>query len=250
VRDVLVLCYHAVSPRWAADLSVTPKHLEEQLDLLLRRGYRGMRLSDAISDEAQGRVLAVTFDDAYRSVLELAFPLLERLGIPGTVFVPTKFARADEPMAWPGIDQWLGGEHESELSCMSWEELARLDAAGWEIGSHTHSHPRLTTLDDDSLADELGRSREICTESLGKPCRSLAYPYGDHDARVVAATEAAGYTAAVTLPPALHRAQPLRWPRLGIYHHDTMERFRAKVSPAVRRLRSSRGWGLAMRGRH
>ena len=250
MRDVLVLCYHAVSARWTADLSVTEEHLEEQLQLLVTRGYRGMTLTDAVRGDDDGKILVVTFDDAYRSVIELASPLLERLEIPGTVFVPTKFAGNDAPMAWPGIDQWLDGEHETELACMNWDELRRLDAAGWEVGSHTHTHPRLTQLDDDTLADEMQRSRTICTEQLGKPCESIAYPYGDHDPRVVAAAEVAGYRAAVTLPPALHRPQPLRWPRLGIYHHDTMDRFRAKVSPTVRRLRSSRGWGLAMRGRH
>ncbi len=250
MRDVLVLCYHAVSHRWPADLSVIPERLEEQLRLLLRRGYRGATLAEAIADTATGKVLAVTFDDAYRSVIELAFPMLSRLGIPGTVFVPTSFAGSEAPMAWPGVDQWLDGPHESELSCMSWDELRSLDAAGWEIGSHTHTHPRLTTLDDEALAYELRISREICAEQLAKPCHSLAYPYGNHDARVVGATQAAGYEAAVTLPPALHRQEPLRWPRLGVYRGDTVARFRAKVSPAVRQLRTSRGWEIALRGRH
>ena len=96
-------------------------------------------------------MLAVTFDDAYRSVIELAFPILSRLGLVGTVFVPTRFAGGEEPMSWPGIDQWVGGPHERELVPMSWEELGRLAEAGWEIGSPHVSHPRLTQVADDSF---------------------------------------------------------------------------------------------------
>ena len=38
--DVLVLCYHAVSERFPAALSVTPEAFERQLHLLARAGYR------------------------------------------------------------------------------------------------------------------------------------------------------------------------------------------------------------------
>jgi hypothetical protein len=41
VTDVIVLCYHAVSERWEADLAVTPSQFEAQLDFLLESGYCG-----------------------------------------------------------------------------------------------------------------------------------------------------------------------------------------------------------------
>ena len=188
--------------------------------------------------------MVVTFDDAYRSVIERALPILSELGLPATVFTVTAFAGSEEPMTWPGIDGWLGGPYEPELAPMSWEELEQLAGAGWEVGSHTVTHPRLPTLGDAELAEELTRSREVCAERLGRECRSLAFPYGDYDDRVVAATEAAGYSAAATLTARLHRPEPLRWPRVGVYHGDDMHRFRAKVSPSVRRLRSTRAWAL------
>jgi peptidoglycan/xylan/chitin deacetylase (PgdA/CDA1 family) len=242
VSDVLVLCYHAVSERWPADLSVTPERLEEQLGLLVRRGYTGATFHEAVAAPLARRTLAVTFDDAYRSVLERAFPILSRLELPGSVFVPTDFAGREAPMSWPGIDRWIGGEHESELIGMSWSDLRRLADAGWEIGSHTRSHPRLTELDDGALMSELRGSREHCEQQLGARCRSLAYPYGDVDERVVEAAAKAGYEAAGTLPRRLVGTGPLAWPRVGVYHADGDRRFRAKVSPAMRRLRSSPAW--------
>ena len=60
-------------------------------------------------DPHGGKTVVVTFDDAYLSVLELARPILDRLGLPATVFVPTDWPARDEPMRWPGIDQWMGG---------------------------------------------------------------------------------------------------------------------------------------------
>jgi peptidoglycan/xylan/chitin deacetylase (PgdA/CDA1 family) len=114
--------------------------------------------------------------------------------------------------------------------------------AGWEIGSHTCSHPRLPSLGDEHLRRELFESRSVVAERLGRPCGTLAYPYGDHDERVVEATRAAGYAAAGTLPGRLPRAQRLAWPRIGIYRGDDQRRFRIKASAAVRRLRGTRLW--------
>ena len=242
MSDVLVLCYHAVSPRWPADLSVTPDAFERQLQLLVDRGYRGATFHDAVTAPPDGPTVVVTFDDAYLSVLELGKPIMDRLGLVGTVFVPTDYPEREAPMAWPGIDQWLGGEHEPELRPMSWTQMRELADGGWEIGSHTCSHPHLTQLDEDTLDRELIVSRRECERHLSRPCMTIAYPYGDYDARVVAAAERAGYQAACTLPARFHAAQPLEWPRVGVYFGDDDRRFRMKVSPLMRRLRASRAW--------
>lgn len=248
--DSIVLCYHALSEQWPAALSTTPARFERQLRILLKRGYRPATLTDAVASPPGERVLAVTFDDAYRSVRELALPILQRLGMPATVFAPTGFIGTEAPMAWEGIDRWLGGPHEHELLPMSWEELELLRRGGWEVGSHTVSHPRLTTLDDDALAEELSRSKASCEERLGAgACTTLAYPYGDEDRRVVEAARLAGYASAVTLPKRLHEPSPLRWPRVGVYHVDDELRFRLKVSERVAALRRSPLGGLAERMR-
>lgn len=238
--DVLVLCYHALSPTWTAALSTTPDCFERQISLLVKRGYRGVTFTEAVTSPPPGRVLAVTFDDAYRSVIELGLPILNRWGLPATVFVPTDFIGADRSLRWPGIDSWLDGPDAQELAPMSWEQLRALQNAGWEIGSHTGSHPRLTEIDDHALADELERSKAACESHLASQCTSLAYPYGDVDERVAVATGRAGYHAGGALPEGrLGSRDALVWPRIGIYRLDDDRRFRLKVSPAARRLRSS-----------
>jgi peptidoglycan/xylan/chitin deacetylase (PgdA/CDA1 family) len=238
----LVLSYHAVSDDWPAALAVTPADLDAQLRLLVARGYRGATFEAIATGRARGRVVAVTFDDAFASVFELARPILGRAGLPGTVFVPTGFAGGEQLLEWPGIDGWRAGPHRGELRPMDWDDLGRLAAEGWEVGSHTVTHPRLTALDDEALREELVGSKAACEAALNRPCATIAYPYGDHDRRVVAAAAAAGYVGGCTLPARTHRATPLRWPRVGVYREDGMARFRVKVAPAVRRARRSRGW--------
>jgi len=232
----LVLCYHAVSGSWPGTLAVSPRTLQGQLELALRRGYEPTTFSDLVARGGPGRALAVTFDDAYRSVYDLARPVLARLGVPGTVFAATGFIGRERPMSWPGIERWAGGRHAGELRPMSWEQLAALQAEGWEIGSHSVSHPHLTRLPDEQLDAELARSRRTLEQRLGRPCRSIAYPYGDADARVARAAKRAGYLAGADLGPARGERGPLLWPRIGVYPQDRRWRYAVKLSPTVRRV--------------
>jgi peptidoglycan/xylan/chitin deacetylase (PgdA/CDA1 family) len=241
LSDVLVLCYHAVSPTWGASLSVTPDEFESQLRTLLRRGWRGATFRDAVLRPPWPRTLAVTFDDAFLSVLELAHPILARLGLPATVFAPTSFLDERQRLMWDGVDHWADTLDAAELQGMSWDDLARLEHEGWEIGSHTRTHPRLSKLDDDALAAELEGSREDCAAHLSS-CDSIAYPYGDVDGRVVARARQAGYTCGAGLSSSLAPLGAHRFPRVGIYHDDPGWRYRLKVNPLIRGLRASKLW--------
>lgn len=233
-----VLCYHAVSESWNVPLAVTTAQLREQLELLVSRGYRAVTFHEVVAEEPPGPTLAITFDDGFASVLELAFPILSSLGLVATIFVVTDFVDGERPLRWPGIER-RSGIHEREVRGLSWSELDQLAAAGWEIGSHTRTHPRLTQLDDGALAAELRGSRAACERALARPCHSLAYPFGDVDSRVVAATREAGYEAAAALSTGLGGGSPLEWPRTGVYRKDSLRRFRLKVSPTVCRVRET-----------
>src|SRR4029079_9122794 len=92
------------------------------------------------------------------------------------------------------------------------------------------------------LRRELEASRTDVEGRIDGPCTSLAFPYGDFDARVVAATRAARFTAAGALAGRVREPGALTWPRVGIYYKDVGFRFRAKASPAVRRFRATQLW--------
>lgn len=244
--ELLVLCYHAVSDKWPSPAAVAPARLGSQLRLLQRRGYRALTLSAALREGAPRRAMVVTFDDAYVSILERGLPVLDALGIPATVFVPTDAADAAAPMTWSELARWVGGEHESELRCMSWEQLRELSRRGWEIGSHTCSHPHLTEIEPARAEHELGDSRRRCEEELERPCTSLAYPFGSYDRALIELVGAAGYESAVTLDERiaapLRGRGPLEVPREAIYRETGWPVFVAKTSRLVRRVRISRAY--------
>jgi peptidoglycan/xylan/chitin deacetylase (PgdA/CDA1 family) len=245
MSDSLVLCYHGVSEDWPADISITPKRLAGQVSWFVQRGYRPTTFTAAVSGRSAGKVLAVTFDDAYRSVARLAFPLLSELGVPATVFAPTEYVGDPEPRGWAGTELWVASPWASEILVMDWSELAGLAAAGWEIGSHTCSHPRLPELGDRELAHELRDSRTLLEDRLGRPCSSLAYPYGAVNRRVVRASKAVGYRAAgALLPGRVSPSDPLRFPRVYVGQEWADETLRRRARPAYRRLQGSVLWPL------
>lgn len=243
-RDVLVLCYHAVSPTWPVSLAISPDRLQRQIAWLLERGYRHATFRDAVLSPPAAKTFAVTFDDGFRNVLVHGLPALSRLGVTATIFPSIEYIDSQvTPRVGPDLQQWIGSAHEPDLHPMSWDELRKLSEAGWEIGSHTMTHPYLTRLEDSTLAWELEASRERLEHELQRPCLTLAYPSGDFDKRVAEAAGTAGYEAACTLParfPA--RRDPLEWPRISVDRDDGFLAFRVKVSRTVRVVRCSPLW--------
>jgi peptidoglycan/xylan/chitin deacetylase (PgdA/CDA1 family) len=158
-----------------------------------------------------------TFDDAFRSAATI-FPALERLGVPIQIFVCTRYARAGAPLSIPE----LAGDDPAQLATMSWDELREHGDRGIRIGSHAVSHPHLTRLSDAELRPELEDSKGEIEAELGRPCRDLAYPYGEHDQRVRAAARAAGYDHAFALRG--RKGDPYALPRLDLYRRHTVPR--------------------------
>lgn len=239
-RHPIVLCYHAVSPSWATNLAVTPDLLADHAKSLLDRGRRPATLSTALSSDDPGRYFVVTFDDGFESVYTQAFPVLQELGVPATVFVCTEFVTNRERMAWPAIAEWNTSTDRDELYSLSWDQARELSAAGWEIGSHTCTHPLLTTLDDERLDHELRASKEECAAQLDRPCTAFAYPQSDQNRRIRDRVAAAGYDWACTLPYGLTPPERYAWPRIGAYQSDAPLRFRVKSSQLISRFRSTR----------
>ena len=109
-------------------------------------------------------------------------------------------------------------ENDSSLAPMSLEQLRTLHARGHEIGGHTVSHPLLPDCDDNTLASELVDSKQTLELWLDTRVSGLAYPNGNHDERVLAATQRAGYDYACTTSPGINLKStgPLQFARLDL----------------------------------
>jgi len=230
-----VLCYHSVTDDWPDALSIGAGTLERQVRMFLRLGYRPASLDESV--DGSRRTLHVSFDDAFRNVRS-ALPILERLGVPVTVFACTGYADDGRPLDVPELAERRRG-YEHALSTMRWDELRALSQRGIEIGSHAVSHPHLPRLDDAELDRELLESRTHIEDELGRPCRYLAYPFGDVDERVRAATRRAGYVAAFALPGPVRPSDLYELPRVGIYRGDGLPRLLLKSSVVARRAAAS-----------
>jgi peptidoglycan/xylan/chitin deacetylase (PgdA/CDA1 family) len=118
---------------------------------------------------------------------------------------------------------------------MTWDDLRVLAADGVEVGSHTETHRHLPSLSELELERELKESRRRLEDELGRPCRFLAYPYGEESPRVQDAARAAGYDAAFALPgPSGRPVNPFALRRVGVYLRDNRLRFRLKTSRLAR----------------
>jgi len=231
VSRPLVLCYHAISDGWSHLLSVSPQDFERQLELLIGRGYRPARAEDVLA--GRGRLLHVTFDDAFASV-RAALPALERLSVPGTVFACSGFADEGRPFRILELAADADARPD-ELATMTWDDLRELAERGIEIGAHTVSHAHLSSTSDEELDRELTESKRRIEDELGRPCPLLAYPFGEHDARVRCAAARAGFAAAFGLQP--HGStwrDPFQLPRVGIWRGESDRIVAFKTSPAGR----------------
>lgn len=230
----LILCYHAVSRTWPHALAVTQTDIQRQLELLLRRGLRGRDIDSVLAGDPQ--TLHVTFDDAYQSVNDV-LPILERAGVGATVFACPDYADDGRPLDVAELSA-EALRYPDELSTMGWAELTALAERGVEIGSHTLSHPHLRTLEDSALERELRASRLKIEAELQRPCRFLAYPYGEHDDRVRTAARAAGYEAAFALEDGGNDLFAIQ--RVGVYRGHAPWRVAAKASRVGRAIAARR----------
>jgi peptidoglycan/xylan/chitin deacetylase (PgdA/CDA1 family) len=204
----LTLAYHGVNTIDPADnameLVMAPAYLESQVRFLQRLGYRFATAEEvAATGRPQARGTAVlTFDDGWRDALTVVAPLLTRLGVRATFYV--------NPGLWGGRHQLVTGDAGRLLSAD--EARALVCDAGMELGAHSMRHDDLRTLDDATLAADLADGKAAVEEVTGRPCATLAYPFGAYDERVQRATAAAGYTLAWAWLPGPWT--PLAAPRL------------------------------------
>jgi glycosyltransferase involved in cell wall biosynthesis/peptidoglycan/xylan/chitin deacetylase (PgdA/CDA1 family) len=95
---------------------------------------------------------------------------------------------------------------------MNWDHVRELSAQGFEIGSHTVSHPILSRIGGEQLHRELCISKERIETEVGRECRVIAYPNGldrDVDEAARVAATAAGYRVGLMLCRGL--ASPQGW---------------------------------------
>lgn len=171
----LVLVYHGVEAG-PPPLFLEPALFRRHVECLVEAGATALTVGELARLLEAGRPLperavAITFDDAFGSVVDHAAPVLIEYGLPATVFAVAGYlgGRNDWPSQPSGVPRRpLAGA----------ADLAELARAGFEIGSHGTAHLPLTSADAAVARRELVDSRQLLEDSLGVPVTSFAYPYG------------------------------------------------------------------------
>lgn len=161
---VLVLNYHRIlpapGPRYDAGVwSATAEQFAAQLDLLEREHEVVPASEVGHHRERRGRRVAITFDDGYRDVHEIAWPLLRERGMPATVFVSSGLLDGLVAPWWDEL-AWLNGTARASREGLppapahDWTALpvyGELDPASVETLldrlSAEHGRPRLAPAD-------------------------------------------------------------------------------------------------------
>lgn len=185
-----LLQYHHVDDKTPPSTSISPELFETHLEYIEENGFEVWSLPDVVehlraSKPLPDKVVSITFDDAYRSIYDTAYPMLRARQWPFTIFVAT------EP-----VEQKL-------KSFISWTELKEMSENGATIANHTHSHAHLVRqLAQETEAAWLKRVREEITrperlikQHLEKAEKLFAYPYGEYTSEVQTLLQELGYYA-------------------------------------------------------
>jgi peptidoglycan/xylan/chitin deacetylase (PgdA/CDA1 family) len=188
--QAVILQYHHIATATPRSTSVTPEEFRAHMDYLRDNGFTVLRLEDVIHALREGSALpnktaVLTFDDAYRSVYEAAYPLLKARNWPFTIFVPTALIGEK-----PGL-------------YASWEQLREMGKNGATLANHTQNHGYL--LDRSAYANETAWLNAIKTEitaaearikqETGQSHHLFAYPYGEYEPALQKLVTELGYTA-------------------------------------------------------
>ena len=189
---VPILCYHQFtrgSPR--NRMQVSAADFEAQMAYLKQNDYRVITLSELegfLSGERAipKRAVVVTIDDGYKSVYEIAYPILERLGLRATLYIYSDFANIS----------------------LSWDRIREMQASGViDIQSHSKTHTSMSPNGDEKVGpayvnrieEEIEVPHRVLTNRVGTPMIHFAYPYGDTSAEAVELLEKYDYITAATV---------------------------------------------------
>ena len=240
-RPPLALAYHAIADDWDDVLAVTAQRFEAHVRRLRSAGYTGIRFSELALGPRRDRVVALTFEDAFASVVERVLPVLDGVGWPATVFASASVVDDGAPMTWLLGERGRAPEPPDVLSPLGWPQLRLLHERGWEIGSHGATHRRLSALEPAERRRELELSRARIEAEVGE-CTAISYPWGEVVPEVVADAVRAGYTAGGGLEGRFTLRDPMCVPRFAVSRRDGTLRFAAKTSGVLASVRSTPVW--------
>ena len=226
---VVILIYHRVGRRSQTETDLPTPLFEEQMAFLAASGRvitldAGLRMMD-VGPPGGPDPVVITFDDGTADFADCAMPILQRFGLPATLYLATDFVERNVSFEGDGRP-------------LSWHAVRDVISTGAvTLGSHTHTHPRMDRLDREAAARELDESIALIEDRLGFHPEHFAYPYsvpmaGDADA--VVRDRCTSAAVAGSRPNPYGRSDPYRLQRAPVQLSDGMTFFRRKADGGMR----------------
>jgi peptidoglycan/xylan/chitin deacetylase (PgdA/CDA1 family) len=203
-QHISVLLYHRIhgndGTKDTAGIRIYDTTFEKQMRMLDQWGYVTINFDDyrlylEKKIHLPKKPVIITFDDAYEDLYTYAFPILKKYGMKAVIFVV-----GDSTINTNIWDE----EYGDNLKLLSTQQILEFHMAGFEIGSHTLTHPDLSSMSKEEAWEEIIHSRMQLEILLNAPVKSFSYPYGRVNEMIKRMTEKAGYTigcAAYSGPP-------------------------------------------------
>lgn len=223
-QTVPILTYHRFGSK-SSKMTITAETFTTQLAYLRDKGYRVIPLT-ALPAFLRGevplpqRAIIITIDDGYKSMYNIAFPILKRFDFPATVFLYSDFVDATD--------------------ALNWNEMEQMIASGLiDIQPHSKTHDYLTVRRNGEsleaykkrLMDEIRMPGQQIRDRLGLPLHSFAYPYGETNTQFISELKSFNYQLGTTVWSGGNPAfgYPFRLKRTMIYGNSSMESFIANL---------------------
>ncbi len=171
IAGLRVLMYHKISRDYSDTLTVKANDFYEQMLSLINEGYHFIHLSELNQVLKEGKsvrpkTVLITFDDAYVNNRELAAPILEKLNLKYSIFLPVGHLGK--------VNSWDEGRE----PLLSFEDLRKMKNRHVEYGLHSFHHRPYTEMSIIEVKADL----KLCQDTLNREkipfINSLAYPYG------------------------------------------------------------------------
>jgi len=182
-QKIPILMYHHIrdfsdpNDQIGTNLSVSPNSLARQLDLIAQRGYTTTTFEQLSLGKIVNKPIILSFDDGYENFYTNAYPELTKRGMTAVVFIITGLHSADY---------------------LTEGQIKEISDAGFEIGSHTISHPDLSKSTPGKVLSEVGESKKSLEQITGKAVHGFCYPSGKYNQSVIEAIRESGYSYATT----------------------------------------------------
>jgi len=211
-----ILTYHSIDNSGSI-ISTSYEKFIRQMNYLTDSSFRVISLEEITTCILENRPfpsksVAITFDDGYKNVYDIAYPVLKEKGFGATVFVIPEYCC--------GYDQWnRQGKRIPQLELLNSNEISEMARNGIDFGAHTMSHPDLSKLPLDKAAAEILTSKAAIKNYSGKEVQFFAYPFGRQTKEISKIVKKEFYGACSTeLGFATLRSDIYSLPRIDMYY--------------------------------